>query len=456
MNLDGKKVMIVGFARSGVGAAKLLCEKGANVTINDIKPRSLLKDQINMLVGYDVRYELEQKADEYVKDCDLIVVSPGVPTTLSFFDVAKDNGVKVIGEMELGYRFAKCPITAITGTNGKTTTTALLGAIYEKAGLNTFVAGNIGESIAACALETKKDDAMVLEVSSFQLETTDKFKPHVACILNIAPDHLDRHKTMEGYINAKTRIFLNQDENDYAVLNYNDKYTSSISKHIKSKILYFSLIDNVKNGVCIKSGKIVFCIEGKDDVVIARPEEIRLPGRHNLENSLAAICMAMAFGIEPHFVRHTLATFSGVEHRLETVSEINGIRFINDSKGTNPASTICAIESMETPTVLILGGYDKDIAFDELASKVTKSIESIVVLGQTSKKIADSLLASGYGSIYYAQDFKGAVYRAYELAKPGYTVLLSPACASYDMFNDYEERGRYFKKIVKKIEGDNG
>lgn len=456
MNLDGKKVMIVGLARSGVGAAKLLCDKGAIVTINDIKPKSKLKDQIAMLKDYDVKFELEQKADGHVKDCDLIVVSPGIPTSLSFFKVAKENGVKVIGEMELGYQSTKCPITAITGTNGKTTTTALLGAIYEKAGYNTFVAGNIGESIAACALETSEKDAMVLEVSSFQLETIHEFKPHVAGILNIAPDHLDRHKTMDGYINAKISIFLNQDKNDFAILNYNDQYTNTIVEHIKSKILYFSLVDSVTNGVCIKSGKIVFCMDGKEDVVIARPQELRLPGRHNLENALAAVCMAMAFGIKPHYIRHTLATFSGVEHRFETVTEVNGIRFINDSKATNPASTICAIESMETPTVLILGGYDKDIAFDELASKVTKNIKSIVVLGQTSKIIADSLLASGFGSIYYAQDFKGAIYRAYELAKPGFAVLLSPACASYDMFNDYEERGRAFKKIVKKLEGDNG
>jgi UDP-N-acetylmuramoylalanine--D-glutamate ligase len=355
MNLNDKKVMIVGFARSGVGAAKLLCEQSAKVTINDIKPENMLKDQINMLKGYDVHYELGQKADEHVKNCDLIVVSPGVPTTLSFFEVAKENGVQVIGELELGYRFTKCPVTAITGTNGKTTTTALLGAIYKKAGINTFVAGNIGESIAACALETEKNDAMALEVSSFQLETIDRFKPSIACILNIAPDHLDRHKTMDGYINAKRSIFLNQDENDFAVLNYNDEYTKSISKHIKSKILYFSLIDSVKNGVCIKSGKIVFCMEGKEDIEIARPQEIRLPGRHNLENALAAVCMAMASGIQPQIIRHTLAIFLGVEHRLETVSKVYGIRFINDSNGTNPASTICAIESMETPTVLILG-----------------------------------------------------------------------------------------------------
>ena len=242
MNLQDKKVLIVGFARSGVGAAKLLCENGAQVTINDIKSEKEFSGQIKMLEGYEINYELGKKADEFVNEHDLIVVSPGVPTSLSFFQRAKDENVKIIGEMELGYLYTKSTIAAITGTNGKTTTTALLGEIFKKSGKKTFVAGNIGESIAACAMDTDEDSLMALEVSSFQLETIDKFKPKVAAILNITPDHLDRHKNMTGYIGAKRRIFENQDKSDFAVLNYDDTYLREMSKSIdNSQVFHFSI-----------------------------------------------------------------------------------------------------------------------------------------------------------------------------------------------------------------------
>ncbi len=455
MNFTDKKVLIVGFARSGVGAAKLLCENGAKVTINDIKSEKELSKQMKMLEGYDINYELGQKADGLIKDSDVVVVSPGIPTSLSFFAVAKELGVKVIGEMELGFRFTKCPVAAISGTNGKTTTTALLGDIFKKSGKKTFVAGNIGESIASHAAETTEDDLMALEVSSFQLETIEKFKPKAAAILNITPDHLDRHKSMQGYIAAKKRIFENQDENDFAVLNYDDGHAVEISKDIKSKVFYFSINSVVENGVCLKDGKVVFCRKGEEDVMITRPSEIRIPGKYNLQNAMAASCLAILMGVEANFVRYTLAAFEGVEHRLEPVEEVKGVKFINDSKGTNPASTMCAIDSMENPTVLILGGYDKDSDFEELAKSFTDKIVSVVVLGQTSEKIANTLLKNGFGALTYAKDFKGAVYSAFELAKPGYTVLLSPACASYDMFSDFEERGRAFKQIVNEIKEEN-
>ena len=451
MELKDKKVLIVGLARSGVGAAKLLCEKGAQVTVNDIKSEKELSEQIKMLGGFEINYELGRKADDLVSGHDLLVVSPGVPTDLSFFDQAKQEGVKVIGEMELGYRYTKCPIAAITGTNGKTTTTALLGEIFKKTGKKTYVAGNIGDSIAGYALETAHGDLMALEVSSFQLETIEKFKPHIAAILNIAPDHLDRHKTMEDYINAKMRIFMNQDESDFAVLNYDDARLLKIAGKIKSPVYYFSILGEVENGVCIKGDNIVFCRQGKEDLPITRKQEVRLTGKYNLQNALAAACMAILSGAEPAVVRYVLASFEGVEHRLESVCEVRGVKFINDSKGTNPASTICAIESMESPTVLILGGYDKAADFDMLAKSFTDKIKSVVVLGQTGHKIAKALLGAGFGAITFAKDFEGAVFSAFELAKPGYTVLLSPACASYDMFKNFEERGKKFKEIAHKI-----
>ena len=452
MDLRDKKVLIVGLARSGVGAAKLLCANGAKVTINDIKNEKDLSEQIKMLEGYEICYELGQKADGLVASHDLIVVSPGVPTNLSFFDVAYKAGVQIIGEMELGYLYTKCPIASITGTNGKTTTTALLGEIFKKTGKKTFLAGNIGESIAACAAETGENDLMALEVSSFQLETIDRFKPHVAAILNLTPDHLDRHKTMDGYLGIKMRIFENQDTNDFAVLNYDDEILREAAKGLNHDTLfYFSIQSEVKNGVCLKGDALVFCRKGREDISITKRQEVRLPGKYNLQNAMAASCMAMLFDVDANIIRYVLASFEGVEHRLENVCEARGVRFINDSKGTNPASTICAIESMENPTVLILGGYDKHVEFDELAQSFTDKIESVVVVGETSKKIAKALLGNGFGAVTYAKDFKGAIYSAFELAKPGYTVLLSPACASYDMFKDFEERGREFKKIAYKI-----
>jgi len=451
MNLADKKVLIVGFARSGVGAAKLLCAKGAKVTINDIKEEKEFSKQIKMLEGYDINYELGQKADSFVSSQDLIVVSPGVPTSLSFFKLAKQKGVKLIGEMELGYLYTKCPITAITGTNGKTTTTALLGEIYKKSGKKTFVAGNIGESIAACALDTSKEDVMALEVSSFQLETIDTFKPHIAAILNITPDHLDRHKDMQEYIEIKEKIFSNFTQNDLAVLNYDDLNLKEMAKNIDGFIYYFSILTDVKNGVCLKGDTMVFCKENETDIVITKKQEVRISGKYNLQNALAAACMAILSGVEPLVIRYVLASFEGVEHRLESVCEAKGVKFINDSKGTNPASTICAIESMENPTVLILGGYDKEVEFDTLAKSFTDRIKAVVVLGQTGQKIASALLNVGFGAVTFAKDFEGAVLSAFELSKPGYSVLLSPACASYDMFKDFEERGRVFKEIAFKI-----
>ncbi|MCK5130411.1 MAG: UDP-N-acetylmuramoyl-L-alanine--D-glutamate ligase [Clostridiales bacterium] len=455
MNLANKKVMIIGFARSGVGAAQLLCSQNAIVTINDIKPKKDFEKEIKMLEEYQITYVFGEKADDYVKEQDLIVVSPGVPTNLSFFELAKKLEIKVIGEMELGYLYTKCPITAITGTNGKTTTTALVGAIYNKSGRKTHIAGNIGDSLAACALDTKQEDLMSLEVSSFQLETIDQFKPRIATIINITPDHLDRHKTMREYTKIKSKIFMNQNENDYSVINYDEKRIRKITRNLNSNIFYFSKKSNIKNGVSIKKEKIVFCKKGQEDIEIMRPEEIRISGKHNLENALSAICMTIIMGIEPSIIRHTLATFEGVEHRLVFVEEVKGRRFINDSKGTNTASTICAIESMNMPTVIILGGYDKNVEFDDLAESMTDKIKAVVVLGQTSKKIANALLKSKYGAIHYAQDFESAVYRAYELSKPGYNILLSPACASYDMFKDFEERGHAFKKIVYELKESN-
>ncbi len=436
-------------ARSGIAAANLLAKEGYSVTINDIKYEIDLQDQINQLY-HKVEYVLGCTPDGLLRGRDFVVVSPGIPTHLPFFQKARELGIPIISEIELGYHYTKGAITAITGTNGKTTTTALVGEIFKKAGRPTIVAGNIGRAMTECVGETSVQSEMVLEVSSFQLEAIRDFCPRVSAVLNITPDHLDRHGDMEGYITAKKRIFENQRENDILILNDDNALTREIAKDATCKVMFFSRTHEVYCGSCIRNDRIVFIDEGIE-TIITSPDEVRIRGQHNQENALAAVAMACARGIEPHIIRHTLATFEGVEHRLESVDKVSNVRFINDSKGTNPDATIRAVESMEMPTILILGGYDKGVSFDELISRFTKYIEGVVVLGDTAQIIAENLDVRGYTNYQYGEDFKSAVRKAFAMARPGYNVLLSPACASFDMFKDFEERGRVFKGIVQTL-----
>ena len=453
----GCNVMVVGMARSGLAAVKLLAGKNANVIANDVKDASQLPDavtELSQLPG--VQLELGKPADDFVAQVDAVFISPGVPIDSSFVLKANDLGKPVIGELELGFMFTQCPIVAITGTNGKTTTTALTGLMFRRAGFNTNVVGNIGDPISAHATDTKPGDMTVLEVSSFQLESIHSFRPRVSVILNITPDHLNRHHDMQTYIDLKARIFENQRGDDVVILNWDDPLCRSLASKAKCRVLYFSRKEELSAGCFIKDGRICYRADGQE-IVMGRPEEVRIPGDHNLENALAASACALSMGVSPMIVRHTLAAFEGVEHRLEFVLEHQGVRFINDSKGTNPDSSIKAVQAMTLPTIIIAGGYDKGTGYDDfVASFAGSKVCGLVVMGATAEQIASAAASRGFSNISHTATLKDAVYKAYGMAHPGYNVLLSPASASFDMFKDYEERGRVFKQIVTELADETG
>lgn len=383
---------------------------------------------------------------------DGLVISPGVPIDAPVVLAAKEQGIPMVGELELAWSLLQGEVLAISGTNGKTTTTTLLGKIFENAGRVTHVAGNIGYPLSAVAMKSKKDDVVVVEVSSFQLESIKTFHPHVAALLNITEDHLNRHGTMAQYIRLKQRIFENQTGRDYAVLNMDDPVLFKMAGKVKSQVAFFSRTQPVENGAFVEDGKIVWQWNGARRT-ICDAEQILIPGPHNLENALAATAMACAMGVPAPVIRHTLQSFSGVEHRIEKVRVFQGVTYINDSKGTNVDSTIKAVQSMKAPTVLLLGGYDKHTDFMPLCREIIASgrIDDVVVMGETARQIREQLEEAGYDRITQAYSLRDAVDKARALAVSGGNVLLSPACASFDMFRDYEHRGAVFKEIVNAL-----
>ncbi len=458
MCFAGSRVLVVGMARSGLAAVKLLSRRNCLVIANDTKSDEDLADVVEELSGLPgVRLELGRPAEQFVRDVEAVFISPGVPIDSPFIVMAQELGKPVIGELELGYMFTKAPVVAITGTNGKTTTTALTGLMFKRAGYNTHVVGNIGDPLSGHALDIAPEDMVVAEVSSFQLESIHTFRPKVSAILNITPDHLNRHHTMECYTDMKSRVFENQRDNDVVILNWDNLPTRALAERVKCKLMWFSRKEEVPAGCFIRDGRIVWRdLEGQE-IVMGRTEEVRIPGDHNLENALAASACALSMGVSPMIVRHSLAAFEGVEHRLEFVTEAQGIRFINDSKGTNADASIVAVQAMALPTIIIAGGYDKHSEFDEfIASFAGSRIAGMVVLGQTARKLEEEARKQGFAPVERADTLDDAVYKAYTMARPGYNVLLSPACASFDMFKDFEERGRAFKKIAMEIAAEAG
>lgn len=451
MELEGKKVLVVGLARSGAACAKLLCARGARVVVNDSKNAGELAGYIEQLAGLEIEYRLGQGALELVQGMDLVVLSPVISINAPFARRAKELGIEVIGEIELAYRFLQADLVAITGTNGKTTTTALTGEIFKTAEHRTRVLGNIGIPIAAEALETRPGEVVVAEVAGFQLESTEEFHPHICAVLNITEDHLDRFHTMEAYIASKQEIFKNQTGADKAVLNYDDPIVRNMASKTRAQVFYFSRRQKMDRGAYLEDGDMMVNL-GQGPVRVCSAKEIRIPGAHNLENAMAAALCAMCYGIEHSDVRDTLRTFPGVEHRIEFVREVDGVRFINDSKGTNPDASIKAIEAMARPTVLLAGGYDKKSDFIPMVKAFGGRIKAVVALGVTAGQVMAACAACGFHAVRHAQSFKEAVETAFSLAQPGDNVLLSPACASYDMFRDFEHRGREFKRIVSKLE----
>lgn len=452
MNFEGKKVLVCGMARSGVSAAQCLYELGARVTISDSKAEEKLAEALQPLEGMDIRRCLGDQAQPAdLESYDLAVTSPGIPMQAPILRAVQAAGVPLIGELELGAQVSRAPLYAVTGTNGKTTTTTLIGEIFRNLGKTTYVVGNIGYPFTACALRCGEEDVVVAEVSSFQLETITTFHPHIAVMCNITEDHLNRHGTMEEYIRVKERIFENMGQGDYAVLNLDDPIVRGMAERIPCAPAFFSRRQEVETGAYLEGEEVVFSLNGHKKRVL-RADEIRIPGEHNLENALAATALTMLAGVPAPVVRHTLKTFPGVEHRIETVRTVEGVTYINDSKGTNVDASIRAVRAMKVPTVLLAGGYDKHTDFLPLAREILASkIHTVVVLGDTAEQIERALRAVGFESILHAKTFEEAVLLARSCAREGENVLLSPACASFDMFQDYEERGRVFKEIVSRL-----
>ncbi len=452
--MKDKKVMVFGMARSGIAAAKLLLLRGAIVTVCDAKEEAAFGGALDELKAGGASFMLGEKhPEERLEGFDALVVSPGIPVDHPAIVKAKALGIEVMGEVEYAYRESTGLLLAVTGTNGKTTTVTLLGEIFKNAGRRTFVVGNIGVPYSGAVPDMKPGDVTVCEISSFQMETSREFHPAICAVLNISEDHLNRHGTMEVYVALKERIFENCGEDDYVVLNWDDPVTRAMADRAKCRVLWFSSRNPVPEGAFVADGSIVFGTPAVNKPVCLA-SEVFIPGEHNLKNALAATAMAMAAGIPAPVIRHTLRTFKGVEHRIEFVRELDGVRYINDSKGTNCDSTFQAVRAMDRPTVLILGGSDKHVDFTPLCEEIKRCpITHCVLIGDTAQQWQDTLEKVGYHRWTRAgYDFRAAVEKCRELAEPGGNVLLSPSCASFDMFTDYEARGRIFKDIVNAME----
>lgn len=447
MDMKNKKVLVFGSGISGIGAGKLLEQVGASVVLYDGK-ETLDKEVLKAQLGDDTKAEiiLGELSEEVMETLDLVVMSPGVPTDLPVVLKMRDMGIPIWGEVELAYTYGKGDVLAITGTNGKTTTTALLGEIMKNYKESVFVVGNIGNPYTAAALEMREDSVAVAEMSSFQLETIHEFRPKVSAILNITPDHLNRHHTMEAYIKAKEDIAKNQTKEDTCVLNYEDEVTRKIGENVKANVLYFSSQRKLDRGIYLDDGNII--LRQDEEIMVCNVNELKLLGTHNYENVMAAVAMAAAYGTPMEVIRRTIKEFAGVEHRIEFVREKDGVAYYNDSKGTNPDAAIKGIQAMNRPTVLIGGGYDKDSEYEEWIQAFDGKVKLLVLVGATKEKIAEAAERVGFVSYVMADSFEEAVEKCIEAAEPGDAVLLSPACASWGMFKNYEERGDKFKELV--------
>ncbi len=449
MNLENKKVLIVGTGVSGIAAAELLKKKeidtvlfdgNKNLDIEKLYAKSECLKEIPLILG--------ELTEEQMAQLDVAVLSPGVPTDLPMVNAMREKGIAIWGEIELAYYFAKGRVVAITGTNGKTTTTALTGEIMKNYFSDVRVVGNIGIPYTSESLTTTEDSVTVAEISSFQLETVHEFKPVVSAILNITPDHLDRHHTMEAYIGAKTDITKNQTQNEVCVLNYEDEVLREFSVTCPAKVLFFSSKRELTDGFFYADKHIYYAKDGVKEMVI-HVDELNILGEHNYENVMSACAMAVSVGVPMDKIREVLRRFQAVEHRIEYVEEIQGVRYYNDSKGTNPDAAIKAIKAMNRPTWLIGGGYDKQSEYDEWIESFDGKVRELVLIGQTAEKIKDCAHRHGFMNTIIFESFEDAVGYCHEKAKEGEAVLLSPACASWGMFKNYEERGRIFKEIVR-------
>ena len=445
MDIKRQKFMVFGVSKSGVAAVKLLLKAGASCCFYEQLSSPKIEKSKEELVALGA-VDVGEKAEEALDRVDILVLSPGVAINHPLAVRAKKTGKRILGELELGYLFLKTPLVAVTGTNGKTTTITMIGSVLDHAKVPHELVGNIGNPLSGKIDELNAGALAVTEVSSFQLETVHAFTPHIACILNLSPDHLERHYSYENYIYLKKRILKNMRESEYAVLNYDDETVRGFADDQRAKIVWFSLQERVYGAY--KNGEEIFF----NDQPVLRLDELSLGGEHNVQNALACVAVCKLLGVENEAIRAALTDFKGVRHRIEFVKTVDGVNFYNDSKGTNPDAAIQGIRAMNRPTLLIGGGYDKQSTYDEWIDAFDGKVKKLVLIGQTAEKIEVCAHKHGFMDTVRCETFEEAIRYCYDHAVSGDAVLLSPACASWGMFPNYEERGRIFKEIVRGLE----
>lgn len=451
MQLKDKKVLVFGAGKSGISATRLLQKQGAYVIMFDSNTK-LIKNDFSDKFDIENNFSLVtgDLSQEMIDTLELLVISPGIAIDQPMVEQITSKGIPVWGEIELAYRFAKGKVIGITGTNGKTTTTTLVGEIMNTYFDEVYVVGNIGNPYTDVAMETTDQAVSVIELSSFQLETIHEFRPDVSAILNITPDHLNRHHTMKNYIAMKENVAKNQTMKEVCVLNYEDEILREMAKRLTTKVLFYSSATKLEDGLYLDGEDIWYSVAGHREFV-CNTNELKILGRHSYENAMAAVGIAISMGVPMEHIHTALVNFRAVEHRIEYVETIHGVTYFNDSKGTNPDASIKAVQAMKTPTIVIGGGYDKKIPFDDWIEAFDNKVKYLVLLGQTREQIAETAKRHGFHNIIMVEDLKEAVKVSAELAESGDSVLLSPACASWGMFENYEQRGRLFKEYVREM-----
>lgn len=452
--MKDKKVLVIGLGVSGIASIKALNKLGAEIYAYDESPREKLEQKLHELNGIKAEYYFGSSDIDKInmEELDFAIKSPGIKYEVLVVQKLMEKNIRIISDVEAAYEISDATFISITGTNGKTTTTTLIGEIVKESGRNCKLTGNIGFGIFDDAMNSKSGDILVAEVSSFQLAGTYEYKPHISVITNITPDHMDYHHTMESYVEAKFKNVINQDENDFAVLNYEDETIRNYSENIKARKIFFSSERVLEEGIYALEGRMLYSHEGKTEH-ITYTKDIFIPGRHNLENSMAAAGAAIALGIDNKTIATVLKEFKGVEHRLEFCGEYNNVKFYNDSKGTNPDASIKAVQGIEKPIILIAGGYDKKSEYDDFIKSFDGKVKDLVLLGQTADDIEKCARSYGFSNIFRVDSMDEAVKKCFELSVSGDNVVLSPACASWDMYPNYEVRGRDFKERVKYYGG---
>ena len=445
-----KKILVLGIGRSGQAVAKVLAELGADVTISDTKTAQELNNDFSSLKAAKIKLSLGYQQSDLLDDVDAVIVSPGISIHIPLIKEAQQRRIEVLSEIEVAYRLCPAPIIAITGTNGKTTTTTLTGEMLKTTGKQVVVGGNIGTALSHETAGISPSGVVVAEISSFQLEAVHEFRPHIAAVLNITPDHIDRHGSFENYKLTKEKIFSRQQADDYLILNYDDASVREMGRRTKSQVVYFSTKQVLPEGIFVQNGEITIKWQGITHPIV-KVQDMKLFGNHNVENALVACGAAFFAGVKTDDMAKVLQSFAGVEHRIEPVRKINGVMYYNDSKATNPESAIKALEAFPGHIILIAGGWDKKTDLTAFINLVKAKVDHLILLGEAQERFNREAEKQDIHPIHLVDSFAEAVTLAHKLAKPPQVVLLSPACASYDMFTSYEHRGEVFKKLVQSL-----